>query len=417
MSSSGRPRWTIEQRTSLHLLNTRFVFADPSGKDRIVARIFNHTYSQQLLPDFPQGRTTQNIKEDYRAASGRLQGRSQMWTVITATPRSAEQQQREQALMRDLQARIQTMGLSQEILLANGQNGNNITPANQATSSLTTAPPKLPQGAALAGVSQSSSAQTVGVSGASHAYSSAKGAGQDPTPSLGGNSTYPHNSSASSTMSAANINAGNTDHGGAEAGREASENGGQSVGSGRHWTSPPTYASVHRETADNSVPMQMLHYADCFPEAPQVDAPYVTYIDPSSSIYKLGGKVHRFREPDGSMQDIMICNKNMCGRCREMGTPTLDPASSAADAARVDGLPFIHHYDCAQPRHLQYWWFIPKSNRAYTSEYPRSMWKTAACFRMSNGEEWVKEVMMCDSDWCEEYTRSREEGVLAAGGH
>lgn len=149
----------------------------------------------------------------------------------------------------------------------------------------------------------------------------------------------------------------------------------------------------------------MLHYGDFFWGGPQADAPDAISIDPNSDLHSLGGKVYRAKGPEGSMEDIMICNKDMCDRCKHIDGP---PSGDAAqDAARTEGLPFVHYFDCKHPAQFQFWLFQPTGAHRYVAGYPEHMWRTAALFKLGNGEEVLKTVMMCDSGFCDDCLRIR----------
>jgi len=78
MSNTQKPRWTIDERTALHLLNTMFLFSDQATQDDLIARVYNHTFRDQLAPDFPNGRSVDVVRSDYAAVTKKYAGRTKM---------------------------------------------------------------------------------------------------------------------------------------------------------------------------------------------------------------------------------------------------------------------------------------------------------------------------------------------------
>ncbi|KAK4543844.1 hypothetical protein LTR36_004877 [Oleoguttula mirabilis] len=384
-----------------------------ASKDALIARIFNHTYHQELQQAFPNGRSVTNIKDDCRAAAGHLQGRSKMWKVITARPHAAEQQQREQAVMGLLRATIQSLGLGQQVMEVGTQSGGAVAGGQvqtPATTNATVSPPLAgsstrPFAEAPTDVSEANKGSTPSVSDNSKAVASGTATPQNTNSALSGSSGDSRKRSFPNAFS----------------GEMADGQGAQSIdttpaANNSNSTSPNTSSAeltsgqdgirsnegppVNRESADHSTQLQMLHYSNFFWNRLQAHAPTTTLIDPDSALYKLGGKVYRARRDDGAEEDIMLCNRDMCDRCRDHSQSASARDAAAIDAARVCGQPFIHTYDSLMPTHRQYRVFTPKGNPRYSSRYPQVLWRTVVCLRMQDGEKRVMDAVMCDADSC-----------------
>jgi len=149
----------------------------------------------------------------------------------------------------------------------------------------------------------------------------------------------------------------------------------------------------------DSPPLPMLHHRDFFWDGAHVDAPMFELVDPNSNIYKLGDKVYCTTGSTLVSEDIMICNKDLCDKCRDHTAPPLEDARE--NAALGEGLPFVHCLDCAPAPHGQYFWFLPKIAHPYTAKLPKHVWRTVACFRMQDGRQMLMRVMMCDWGLCD----------------
>ena len=140
----------------------------------------------------------------------------------------------------------------------------------------------------------------------------------------------------------------------------------------------------------------MIHHNDFFTTATNSNTLPIVPIQPGSPLYDIGGKVYRATGPQGTIEDVMVCNKSMCKKC----SPAPHTAATHANARSINGLAFVHTVDCIIPQHFQYYYFVPEGPHAYVSEYPTHMWRTAACFHMADGSEAVKRAMMCEPELC-----------------
>jgi len=113
----GQPKpkndWSDDQRTCLHLLNSRYTFAEAHDtKDAVIARIFNHLFAAQLATSgFVNGMSAVVIKEDYRYGWTKYdpaQGRAKHYVnvIMKDTPiqlqRNADVLIRTEAVIREL---------------------------------------------------------------------------------------------------------------------------------------------------------------------------------------------------------------------------------------------------------------------------------------------------------------------------
>ena len=115
------------------------------------------------------------------------------------------------------------------------------------------------------------------------------------------------------------------------------------------------------------------------------------FIDHDNPVYQLGGRVYRVII-DGKNQDVMVCNKKQCRRCRKV---KIDDELQAQEFSKTKGFPFVHAIDCRVIPRVGF--HFNREIAAYSENYPKDMWKPEITF--SDGVK--REAMMCVAANCE----------------
>jgi hypothetical protein len=114
------------------------------------------------------------------------------------------------------------------------------------------------------------------------------------------------------------------------------------------------------------------------------------FINHDNPVYQLGGRVYR-AIIDGKNQDVMICNKKQCRRCRKLKT---NDEIQAQEVSKTKCLPFVHAIDFRVVTRVGF--EFNREIAAYSENYPKDMWKTRVTF--SDGVK--REVMVCVAANC-----------------
>lgn len=112
---------------------------------------------------------------------------------------------------------------------------------------------------------------------------------------------------------------------------------------------------------------------------------------------------------DGETQDVVVCNKQQCGKC--LFAHIKKGRFAIAGASPTNGLPYVHTSDLQHDPKSGFH-FQPQ-HRAYNTVFPwpQHMWKTSVTF----WDGMKREVMVCNAKKCEECPDSeaavRDKGI------
>ena len=111
-------RWTLEYRTALHLLNSKFDYSDQRDKNKHVGSIFRRIFAADLVrthkDNMDSAMSDANLADDYRSRN--FKGRTKMYErdICVSNP-SARQVALEVTIMGHLRIAIQQLALSQKV--------------------------------------------------------------------------------------------------------------------------------------------------------------------------------------------------------------------------------------------------------------------------------------------------------------
>ena len=140
-------------------------------------------------------------------------------------------------------------------------------------------------------------------------------------------------------------------------------------------------------------PLEMIHFFIKDAQGPDVVTRTSTkaFINHDNHVYQLGGRVYR-AIINGKTQDVIICNKSQCRRCRKVKR---DDELQALEVSKTKGLPFVYAVDFRAIARVGF--EFNREVAAYNENYPKKMWQTKVSF--SDGVR--REVMVCVAADCE----------------
>lgn len=377
-------QWTQDMRTVLMLLRTQTTFRADSDK---VAAVFNHIFATQLIEaGYTGGMPVKRILDSWN--SRKSPGRSQKWVSVEGPPKDAEERQYRQRLLHDIwraEAEMEGRGFegNDERVKSEEENmeskyGNQVNGQLFTTTQRTGNEPLSSHIFSNQAINEQLTRTTF--------------RGTEFTDIQRGN-TYNHAPQATAT--------------------------GQT--STRAFQEVMSQASTPTESTTVIPPLQMIHSID----KPNVYSTFLSstgFISEDEAIFHVGGRVYNVLV-DGSYQDVMVCNRELCNKCNNK---SIAPGLLGEAIKQTQGLPFVHAKDI----HVANFRVSKKARygednnniehvegtevcrgfqftdqyRDYDNKYPKHIWKTRVTF--SDGVR--REVMACVGARCE-YCTSRSE--------